>query len=164
MTYIYIYICFRFFKDELGSSTLVEIMALRTKCYMLRALASKHLSDAELLKFIDISVKCKGARLNKQAEAKNALRSSFVKALLESTKESVEFYRFASRNQKMTMVHETKSCIASFCDKRKLCSCLIHTVSHGFTTDRNPPCPVPQECRFLIKYFTLLYGSSKAKN
>ena len=113
--------------------------------------------------FDDMDVKCKGARLDKKPEGKSKLRDSFVRSLKTHTKENVEFYRFSARNQKLSMVHETRSSIASFCDKRKLLTCMNHTQAYGYNASRNPSCEASAECDFLTKYFNCLYPTDNSK-
>ncbi len=136
-----------FMKDEMGSSKLSQVIALRTKCYYLQAEDDE---EGDIMK-------CKGAPIPKQKTLKDRVRDSYVSSFLHDCVGSIELNRLASKGQTISFQSVNKKCISSYCDKRRYCVCSNHTVSHFDKLEGNINCHRPYECLFMKKYFKLKY-------
>ena len=148
-----------YFKDEMGSSTLHQMIALRTKCYFLQAIPSPLLETAKKESFDNCYIKCKGAPIPRDALLKQKVGQSFINSLKNDCVGSIKFNTISCKNQTVMLEQNTKRVISSFCDKRKYAVCGNHTVSHYFTSETNISCPEPYECQFLQKLFNIKYNN-----
>ena len=146
-----------YFKDEMGSSKLHQIIALRTKCYFIEAIPSPLLKETKKRTFDRMYIKCKGAPIPSESLLKEKVGLSFVNSLKNDSVGSINFNTLSCKNQTVMLEQNTKRVISSFCDKRKYAICGNHTVSHYFTAKTNIDCPEPYECRFLQKMFKVKY-------
>ena len=137
-----------YMKDEMASSTLCQVIALRTKCYYLQSINDEEEKHV---------MKCKGAPIPKEKTLKDRVCDSYVASILNNSIGSIGLNRLACKGQTISLQSVSKKCISSFCDKRRYCVCTNHTVSHLDKLEGNVDCPRPSECLFMQKYFKLKY-------
>lgn len=123
-----------YFKDELcGSSTCLEFVGLRPKCYCLKL---------ENKKTGEISTKKTSKGIGRVAIKNRMTFKQYKKCLFKGKVVRHEFNTIRSNKHKITTIRQRKLALSNFCAKRYL-FCSIHSAPYysKLITNKNQTCP-----------------------
>ncbi|PCJ29139.1 MAG: hypothetical protein COA94_02405 [Rickettsiales bacterium] len=109
-----------FFKDEVAGNHITEVCALRSKVYSLQ------IDEGDTK--VKTENRCKGIR---KGYSKKIPFAAFKKCVLSITNHRTTQYNIMSRNHNVTTNKVNKLSFSSFCDKRSLAICGIHSYPYG---------------------------------
>lgn len=115
-----------FFKDENPGRNLIEICALRSKCYIAR-------TECNLL-----SVRCKGVS---KRVVKNFTMQSYKACIDTMTRQYARVRRIQLKKQRLSTIELRKVALSSFDEKRHLYPCGIHSVPYNSIHACDDICP-----------------------
>ena len=124
-----------FFKDENCGNYMIEIIGLKSKCYI-----------------TDVQNREQEADFRKNVVCKGVVRSAKKRFTLDTYRDCVQnidkvrasMYCIRSRKHQLYTQHISKIALSSFDDKRWLYSCGKHTIAHGAKHAEKEKC---NECR-----------------
>jgi len=108
-----------FMKDEHPDTEIVELIAPKSKCYVLRLKGEGN----EIFQ-----KRCKGVT---KAKIRNIGINEFARCIKEKIKIKGEMSNISAKNNVLRTLLVNKVCMSSFDDKRYLLECGIHSVPHG---------------------------------
>jgi len=120
-----------YFKDENAGTRLLEVVALKSKCYALRTEGKSDLAS---------TTKCKGIV---RRRCRDFTLQMYRDCLLNYVKMSTEFTAIRAKAKQPRTVALRKVALTSFDNKRLLRNCGIHSAPYG-VLDFNPAC---NECQ-----------------
>jgi hypothetical protein len=105
-----------FFKDENAGTPLIELAALRAKCYAMRTLDKS------------TTARCKGI---KKTVVKEFKIDMYKNCLAKVVVTRAVMHRIQARNFKISTLRIRKVCMSSFDDKRHIHVCGLHSLAYG---------------------------------
>ena len=132
-----------YFKDEVKGNVITEVCALRSKVYSLQI--------EETHGNIRTENRAKGVRKGFSCKIPFSTFKNCVKTI---TDHRVSQYNILSRNHNVSTVKLNKLCFSSFCDKRSLAICGIHSYPYGSKLIRKYSCFFCVRDKIIVKRLT----------
>ena len=115
-----------YWKSEVTNGDIVEVVALKSKCYNFRVKPNAY---SDLAKFHQPRPKCKGISSNFVDNLSMEMYRNCVKE--KKTYHTCTFH-IRSRNFNVSTIESRKMALNSYCNKRYILRCSIHSVPYGY--------------------------------
>lgn len=132
------------FKEEFGLRPISRLCALKSKVYSFEIGCNHNIGvDSNGLCLECLNTSFTGSHVNKlkgiqKRTARNIQFSKYVKCLTDFSAQREKTFQIVSKKQKIQTTMVSKISLSSFCDKRYILNCGIH--SRPYSSNRNPFC------------------------
>ena len=130
-----------YWKNEVSNGDIVEVVALKSKCYNFRVKPNTY---SDLTKFAQSRPKCKGISSN----FVDKLSMDMYRACVQRSETyHTNTFHIRSRNFNVSTIETRKMALNSYCNKRYLLKCSIHSLPYGHKDikrlkELNDECPI----------------------
>ena len=130
-----------YFKNEVSNGDIVEVVALKSKCYNFRVKPNTY---SDLSKFKQPRPKCKGISSN---FVDNLTMDMYRGCVKRTETHHTHTFHIRSRNFNVSTIETRKMALNSYCNKRYLLRCSIHSLPYGHKDlgrirENNDNCPI----------------------